>query len=86
MDDECLYLESGLICQLQRSPTEVNLANLGLVVLTSENAVLGKGMFFLVVSLRGQSWEAAIGMNHACTGKALLQQNMCNCRCLAVPR
>ena len=80
------YLQGGLVCTLQCSLTGVNLADLGLVVLMSESAVLGKGMFFLVVFLRGQSWEAATGMNHAPAGKALLQQNVCNCRCLAVPR
>lgn len=46
---------------------------------------LGPGMFFLVVFLQGQSWEAAVGMNHVCTEKVLLQQNVCNFRCLAVP-
>lgn len=81
----CLYLQSGLICQLQCSPTEVNLADRRLVMLMSESAVLGKNMFFLVISLRGQSWEAVVGMNHACTGKMLQQQNVCNCRCVAVP-
>lgn len=44
----CLYLLSGLICQLQCSPTEVNLADLGMVMLMSKNAVLGKNMFFLI--------------------------------------
>lgn len=81
-----LYLQSGLIYQLQCSPTEVNLADFRLLMLMSENAVLIKNMFFLAVSLRGQSWEAVVGMNRACTGKMLQQQNVCNCRCLAVPR